>query len=211
MIAIFKYHFIGMSDKTFSPKVLIDKPFKSISSFIVSGEKQETVSNLIEKANAKVRSKLNVYCNDTSYFRLENVYIKYKGYFFAFRKDMPLKEMSSALKMKMLCFHFFFAAGGASRHHMGYRFIVHPKEEIHMFNPHVHVEKDGCAPRYDLETFNRFKDDKYLQEHIRDEKKIIVPFLKENKNWFLKKWKLYMSGFVPPIETENGKQILKET
>ena len=80
-----------------------------------------------------------------------------------------------------------------------------------MSTPHVHVKKYNVAPRYYLKTFERFKDDKYLREHERDEKKIIIPFLEKNKKWLWEEWDMYMNGYTPPIVTESGKQYCKET
>jgi hypothetical protein len=144
-------------------------------------------------------------------FNVENIYIKHKGYLIGLQEDKSLSDVFSYFKKNILEFDYIYVAGGASREYHGYQFIVHPKEDIHRYTPHVHVKKDSVALRYYLETFERFKGDKHLREHDRDEKKIIIPFLEQNKKWLWEEWDMYMNGYTPPIVTESGKQYCKET
>lgn len=205
-----------MTSKQISKKVLIDKPFKTFCRFYTLGycEKKRvlTTFELIEfvKKNNDCLQKMLGY-NGMSNMNCSNIYIEHKGYLFGLQEDKSFRDIVSQLKKHVIIFDYFYVPGGASREHQGYCFIVHPDESVHKFSPHVHVKKNGVSPRYSLTTFRRFSNDKYTRDHIRDEKKIIVPFLKKNRDWFYSKWDLYMKGYIPPIETENGQQICKES
>ena len=77
-----------------------------------------------------------------------------------------------------------YVAGGASREYHGYKFIVRSDEDRHKNMPHIHVEKDGVSPRYLLSNLERIASDKCLKDHLRDEKKIIKPYIKKNIEMF---------------------------
>ena len=188
---VFKIHMCGMSERTISRKIMIDKPFKTIAktlnlsyclknSIFTVGD---LISHIKESCNGIV-DLLGEFGIDN--FNVENIYIKHKGYLIGLQEDKSLSDVFTYFKKNILEFDYIFVAGGASREYHGYKFIVHPKEDIHRYTPHVHVEKDNVAPRYYLKTFERFKDDNYLREHERDEKRIIIPFLKKNKTWLWK-------------------------
>ena len=93
----------------------------------------------------------------------------------------------------------------------GYRFVVHPNEEIHKHTPHVHVENDDCSVRYSLVSLKRFEQDKVPRNYLRDEKKIIRPFLENNRKKLLEYWNLSINGYTTPIINEKGQQYYPES
>jgi len=149
--------------------------------------------------------------NQIGYVYLHKIYVRNKEYLWGLQRDKSFTELFIELAKDFLEFDCFCVFGGASRECCGYLFIVHPDETIHVYSPHVHVKKDGVSTRYDLETFKRYPEDKVTRAHIRDEKKVIVPFLKANKEWLQEKWNLAMLGYIPPIEDEQGKQFCNES
>lgn len=213
---IFKIHICGMSKRDISRKIMIDKPFKTITKFINLSyclkNNISTIDNLISHIKESVNGLFDLLGEfGIENFNVESIYIKHKGYLIGLQENKYLSDIFTYFKRSILEFDYIYVAGGASREHRGYKFIVHPKEDIHRYTPHVHVQKYNIAPRYYLKTFERFKDDEYLREHDRDEKKIIIPFLEKNKKWLWKEWDMYMNGYTPPIVTESGKQYCKET
>ncbi len=215
-VIIFKIHMCGMSERTISRKIMIDKPFKTITKFLnlsyCSKNNISTIGNLISHIKESDNGLFNLLGEfGIENFNVENIYIKHKGYLIGLQKDKSLSDVFTYFKKNILEFDYIYVTGGASREYHGYHFIVHPKEDCHRFTPHVHVKKDNVALRYYLKTFERFKDDKHLREHDRDEKKIIIPFLKKNKKWLWKEWDMYMNEYTPPVVTESGKQYCKES
>ncbi len=215
-VIIFKIHICGMSERDMSRKIMIDKPYKTITKFINMSyclrNNIFTMGDLISHIKRSTNSLFDLLGDfGIENFNVENIYIKYNGYLIGLQENKYLSDIFSYFKRTILEFDYIYVAGGASREHHGYKFIVHPKEDIHRYTPHVHVQKYNIAPRYYLKTFERFKDDEYLREHERDEKKIIIPFLEKNKKWLWKEWDMYMNGYTPPIVTESGKQYCKET
>ena len=216
-LVIFRIHVCGMSMKRFSKKVMIDKPFKTITKIYSLKKCIDTgivsIDDLvafIKESNNNLPGLLDAFGIDN--FKAENVYLRHRGYLVGFRQNKDILDVWNYFNRRFcLELDYIYVAGGASREHCGYKFIVHPREEIHKHTPHVHVEKDSVAPRYYLDTFIRFAGDKYLTEHQRDEKKIIKPYLKKHQNWFYEKWHMYLNGYIPPVEDEHGKQYCKES
>ena len=215
-VIAFKIHMCGMSDRTISRKILIDKPFKTITKVLsltyCLKNNISTVDELIsyiKSSTVDITELLGEYFIDN--FTVENIYIKHKGYLIGFQENKYLPDIFNYFKRGIIEFDYICVVGGASREHCGYKFIIHSNEEIHKNMPHTHVEKDGVSPRYLLDTFERIPTDEYLHEHSRDEKKIIQPFIKKNIKWFKEKWLMSVNGYIPPVETETGKQFCKET
>lgn len=132
-------------------------------------------------------------------------------YLLGLQKDEPLTELFAFFKRAKIEIDYILVLGGASIHCNGYRFTIHPNEEIHKHRPHVHVIKNDTSVRYSIDTFERFEHDTLSREHQRDEKKIIIPTIKKNKKRLYVFWNQYMNGYIPPIEDENGKQYYKES
>lgn len=213
----FSVHICGMTGKNLPGKLMIDTPLKSIDFFYNldyadTPSYNDRISQLIEYIKIKELELLT--CLDRSSlkrFCIDNIYVEYKGYYWGFEKDIKLETLFELLKTDHLKMHYFYVAGGASRTINGYRFAVWPNENIHKYDdPHVHVIKEGKSPRYSLKTFKMFEGDEFSREHIRDKKKI-KKYLKDNKDWLLEKWNLSMSGLVPPTETLDSKQLIKES
>lgn len=216
-LIIFRIHICGMSMKTFSKKIMIDKPFKTITKVYTIKDCIErgivTIDDLvtcIKESDNNLHEHLGSFGID--HFNFENVYLRHHGYLVGFQQSKKILDVWNYFK-KRFCLEldYICVVGGASRAHHGYKFIVHPREEIHKNTPHVHVEKYNVAPRYYLNTFTRFAEDEHLTEHTRDEKKIIKPYLKKHQKWFYEKWHMYLNGYIPPAEDEHGKQYCKES
>lgn len=126
------------------------------------------------------------------------------------QKDKQISEIQDYFGFDDVCLAFF-VVGGASIECHGYQFIVHPNEEIHRNTPHVHVRKGGNETRYYLETLSRFPKDKFSKGFQHDEKKIILPFLKEHQVELYTFWDMYMNSYVPPSVDQYGKQYYKES
>lgn len=215
-LLVLKIHICGMSSKNISHKILICKPFKTTTKLFNLSfcfrHKISTIADLISYTKKSVNGISDLLGDfGIENFNVENIYVKYKGYLIGLQENKSLSDIFTYFKKNVLEFNYICVAGGASRMYRGYKFIVHPNEDIHKYKPHVHVKKNGVAPRYYLDTFERFKGDKCLREHLRDEKKIIIPYLEKNRKWLLEQWDMYMNGYIPPAETESGKQFCKES
>lgn len=214
---VLRIHSCGFSPETFTEHIMISKPFDTIMMDYSAQQCNDagitTISNLISYIKHSQKDELMDKLGDFGFsnFDLSNIYVRNKEYLWGLQCDKSFTELFIELAKDFLEFDCFCVFGGASRECCGYLFIVHPDETIHVYSPHVHVKKDGVSTRYDLETFKRYPEDKVTRAHIRDEKKVIVPFLKANKEWLQEKWNLAMLGYIPPIEDEQGKQFCNES
>ena len=140
----------------------------------------------------------------------ERVYIITQEALIGMQQDKTIVELFEYFSTEEI--HLvYFLVGGASIHCSGYRFTVHPKEEIHRHMPHVHVCKDGESVRYSLDTLERFEQDKLPREYKRDEKKVIIPYLLKNQTKLMGYWNHYMNGYTVPDEDEHGLQYYPES
>lgn len=217
-LILFQIHFCGMSLKDYSKKIMICRPFRTISNLFTlkfcSKNQIKTVSDLVSQIKYRNSDQIRSISGEfgVSNFSIPNVYIEHKGYLFGLKHDKSLSEIFLQFKKLFVVFDIFIVIGGASREYNGYKFIVNSDEYIHKFDqPHVHVKKCNTSPRYDLQEYKRFPNDEYLQDHVRDEKKIIVPYLKKHRSWFIEKWNLATKGYIPPIETIDGRQLCRES
>ena len=135
----------------------------------------------------------------------ERVYICTPDVLIGMQEDKTLAELFEYFSTDNIQFAYFLV-GGASIHCSGYRFTVHPNEEIHRNTPHVHVCKDDKSVRYSLVTLERFEQDKLPHEYKRDEKKVIIPYLLKNQTKLIGYWNHYMNGYTVPDEDEYGRQ-----
>lgn len=211
------YLIAGMSASTFSPTIMVDKPYDAIHTEFTWHELTELgvryVSDLIELSKARnpdLQTQIGSYGMEN--FCYQTVYLKKGDYLIGLQEDKELTSIFTYFQTDHLEFAFLYVAGGASRNHMGYKFVVHlSREQIHAHEPHVHVERDGVSVRYSLDTFERFSKDEPSWEHRRDEKKVILPYLKKNKALLMEYWDLAMNGFLPPQRDENGRQYCAES
>lgn len=204
----------GMTDEWFSDTIMIYKPsepFVKVFEFENDIVADYRVSGLIKQFCSRLADEPTFEKYMIEFLNLDNAYIYERGALFGLKQDKFLSELFSDFCQETIHFAFFIIAGGASISHNGYRFIVHPDEEIHKHRPHVHVQKNGAVTRYSLETLTRFPEDKITREFLRDEKKVIHPYLKKNQQKLQEYWDLYIKGYIPPEEDCNGKQYYKET
>ena len=206
----FCVHYCGMSEDTFTDKIMIFKPLHTETIVLTEEEYKKqnlsTVGDLLDYLKQASLDQEDHWLQETLCY--QRVYVKYSDYLLGLQTDKTLSEIFRDFGSEHLeLVHFI--AGGASMHCMGYRFIVHPDEKIHENMPHVHVVKDDEAVRYSLETFEAIDD--RPRDFRRDEKKRIIPFLKQNKDRLMDYWRHYQNGYIPPAESETGQQFYGES
>ncbi len=177
---------IGMSIDDYSQFTHLYKPYfiyKCKFCHELNGEC--LFSELISMAfnEYKFQSENNTYSIEELY-SYSKQYIRYGNYFVGCISDKPMDLIGRELGIDKIYIEIFVFEGGASLQSHGYTFIVHPNEDIHKYSPHIHVKRDEYSVRYSLDTFERYEQDNYSREYLRDEKKIIIPFLKKNSSFF---------------------------
>lgn len=215
-LIVFKIHICGASDKYYSRKVMIAKPHKTIKKILTlhycRKKDIQTVADLIAYIKKSIPNLSESIGNfGIENFNVENLYIKHRGYLIGFAENKRLCNIFNFFRKRKIELIYMYVAGGASLDHHGYKFIVRSDEERHKNMPHIHVEKDGVAPRYLLSNLERIASDECLKDHLRDEKKIIKPYIKKNIQWFNEKWNMNVNGYIPPVEIITGQQLCKET
>lgn len=211
------YLIAGMTEETFSPTIMVDKPYEEIRTVLTLQELTERdiqrVSDLIEyikTTHPDMEAKIGSYGMEN--FCYQNIYLMRDDYLIGLLDDKEINAIFEDFQSDSLSFVYLYVAGGASLHYMGFKFDVHlSREQIHAYKPHVHVIHDDVSVRYSLETFERFPKDKYSRFHDQHEKKRIIPFLRDHKEELMDLWKLAMNGYVPPQIAENGCQYCKES
>lgn len=214
-IVSIRIHVCGMSDKNFTKYIMIYKPYKTMKhTFLLKGDKCKSMrisDLLVEFTKSKAYKHFECKYSSTSKLRWQDVYIQKKGNLFGLQEDKCLDDIFAFFSISKLTIDYFFVAGGASMSCNGYRYVVHPDEDIHRNTPHVHVERDDMSVRYHLDTLERFTSDKCGREFKRDEKKIIIPTLKKYNEKLWEYWNIYINGYIPPVIDENGNQFYKES
>lgn len=213
---IFQISVSGMSEEDFSDKIKIYKPFQVVKEKFLLGDcinkGIKSIKDLIDsikQTNNKFMSVVNNYGEEN--FNYKTIYIMHKDYLLGLQEDKLLNEIFEYLQSDKIEIIYIIVAGGASIECSGYKFIIHSDEEIHRHKPHVHVKKDNFSPRYSLDTLERFEGDIISREYLRDEKKIIIPFLEKNKDKLLEFWNHNINGYITPVQDENGNQYYKES
>lgn len=207
---------VGMTEETLSPHILVDRPAQTICQTFTARELAEhgvqTASQLIALVKRRL-PKLQELLGEYGMEQLccEHLYLRRGDYLLGLGGDKPLDRVCAELADEDPYFVYLFVAGGASRQHMGYTFVVHPREQIHAHAPHVHVVRDGVSVRYSLVDFRRFPQDGRSRMHERDEKKVILPYLRENQKALMEYWELAMRGYLPPVRDEQGRQYCAES
>ena len=211
------YLIAGMGDDTFSPIIMVDKPYEEIRTVLTLQELTELdiqrVSDLIEyikTTHPDMEAKIGSYGMEN--FCYQNIYLMRDDYLIGLQDDKEINAILEDFQNDSLAFAYIYVAGGASLHYMGFRFDVHlSREQIHAYTPHVHVIHDDVSVRYSLETFERFEQDKYSRVHAKYEKKRILPFLNDHKEELMEFWNMAMKSYIPPQIGENGCQYCKES
>ena len=205
----FVAHICGMSDRTFSDKIMIYEPLATYQkNFTYDELPKTTVNDLLNSIKEDAIAFLGEYGAEN--LSAERVYIITQDALIGMQNDKTFEELFEYFPTENIQL-VYFLVGGASIHCSGYRFTVHPNEEIHRHTPHVHVCKDGESVRYSLDTLERFEQDKLPREYKRDEKKVIMPYLKNNQAKLMTYWNLYMNGYTVPNEDERGLQYYPES
>lgn len=205
-------NFVGMSEEDYSDCICIFKPYDIYSCDFVKKLSHDCIySELIESAFKEYLQKSMGSTYSIEEFNMySHQFIKYGKYLVRCPSNKSIKEISNDLGMNNIDIEIFVYGGGASLQCHGYLFIVHPDEDVHKYSPHVHVKRDDYSVRYSLDTFERYKDDRCSREFIRDEKKIIIPFLKENNKILSDFWKKAQKGYEMPMIDEHGVQYCEE-
>ena len=207
----------GMSSQNFSEKIMIYAPLESCQTSLSFKECKEKriyhVSDLITwviKSSPNLHSFIGDWGMEN--FCYQNIYIKDNERLLGLKDDKLLIDIFNFFNIDTLDFVYIVVAGGASIHCGGYKYVVHSDEYIHQNDPpHVHVIRDDKSVRYYLEPIKRFTQDRPSREHLRDEKKTIIPAIKRNRKKLLEYWNLAVNGYVPPAEDETGRQYYKES
>ena len=209
----FTVYCCGMSDKSFSDRTMIYKPHRAFcEKFVIdSADKRTTLTDIIRLYKDRVRmiddAYLKLVIEDISVDRL---YIQTPDILWGITKNEYILNMFDYWETNELnlCF---FLVGGASIHCEGYFFLVHPNEDIHRFTPHVHVRRDDEETRYRLDTLERFPKDNISKRFLKDEKKIIKPYLRKHQEILLDFWNKYMDGSSSPGVDVRGRQYYRES
>lgn len=207
-------YFCGMSENLFADDVMIFKPFASYEKTysaidIALLEKVSDIIQLFKTDALKDDNALGNWGNEN--LQVNTVYIQTNDAFLGLQENKRIADIISYFGDDRIEFVYFCVIGGASFWCDGYRFIVHPNEDIHRFHPHVHVKRDDDETRYSLDTLTRFPDDTFSREFKRDEKKVILPYLRKNQAKLQRYWDYYINGYIPPMEDSDGKQFYSES
>ena len=205
----FNIYVCGMNESTFTNKIMIYAPFATYEKTFYGEELlSKNVSDMIQIVEENAATFIEEH---GIRLNLEHIYIQTDDTLIGLQNDKKLEEIFSYFSINDIQFAYFFVVGGASIPCGSYRFTVHPNEDIHRSKPHVHVYKDGKNARYSLDTLKRFPNDNISREFIRDEKKIILPYLKKNQEKLMGYWNHYMNGDTLPAEDVDGNQYYPES
>lgn len=205
----FTAYICGISENTFSDKIMIYQP---LSNYKKSYTYEEITHKTVNEFLGIIKKDAIEFLGEhgTENLVAERVYISTIDAFIGMQEDKTFAELFEYFASESIQL-VYFLVGGASIHCSGYRFTVHPNEDIHRNTPHVHVCKDNMSVRYSLDTLGRFEQDELPREYKRDEKKIIKPYLLKNQQKLMEYWNHYMNGYTVPDEDECGRQYYPES
>lgn len=210
----FTAYFCGMSEELFADNILIYKPYGSYEKTYYDQDfaLSEKVSNIMERFKVDAINDGNALEDwESENLQIDTIYIRTEDALLGLQSDKLLSDVFAYFRSDRIEFVYVCVHGGASFMREGYRFIVHPNEEVHRYHPHVHVKRNDDETRYSLVTLTRFPNDSYSREFRRDEKKVIVPYLKKNQKKLRRYWDYYINGYIPPEENSDGMQFYKES
>lgn len=207
-----RIHQCGMSGELYSDKLCIDKPFDSWEQVYneTSYTEDTKLSIIIDDAIKKYIEEYGNTDYNNLFLRYERLYIRFHDYFLRLSTEKTIKKMQEELGDVDIEVDFFIICGGASFEMNGYKFVVHSDERVHKYNPHVHVNKNNDSVRYSLLTFERFQADRCPREYIRDERKRIIPVIRNKIDVLMEFWNLSQQGYITPTIDEEGKQFLED-
>ena len=209
----FSIHFCGMSDETFTEHIMIYKPHISIvEKFTVEDLERLGVCNISDliaymKTVKSIREDLGSW--GMANFSYMTTYIGYKDYLLGLREDKTISEIFDYFDTDQLELSHFIVGGASIHNETNYRFTVHSDERIHEHMPHVHVLKAGIDIRYSLDSLQPI--DSLVNPHRRDNRRIILPFLKTNHDKLLEMWRHNINGYSTPDITEEERQFYSES
>ncbi len=209
----FNIYVCGMSEETFTEQIMIYRPNHTVtmafSEEVLNELNIAHVGELIEhiKQDHAMREVLGEWGLEN--IGVETIYIRHQDYLLGLLEDKALSDIYDHFHAESLEMAYFIVGGASIHNETSYRFTVHPNEDIHRHMPHVHVAKDDVEIRYSLETLQPI--DPLINPHRRDNKKIIMPFLKKNQERLLELWQLYMDGYTSPAITQEGQQFYSES
>ena len=205
----FHAYICGMSENAFTDKIMIYEPIAKFEKIFCYDELPiKTISEFIDL----VKNDASVFLGEsgTEQLNVERLYIQTADALIGMQNDKLLDDVFAYFSTDNIQLAYFLV-GGASIRCMGYKFVVHPNEDIHRNKPHVHVCKDEDSVRYSLITLERFKQDSLPRTYNRDEKKVIIPFLRENQDTLMAYWNHYINGYTVPDLDEHGQQYYPES
>ena len=211
-VTVTMYYSSGMSTEYFSDSIMIDKPYDMLESTYEIGKdinEKTTVGELIQLFKTNFNCTTDEYMDEL--LTVERAYIYTDCMLLGLLYDKSISQISKELANEDIDVVFFYVGGGASAEYQGFKFIVHPREEIHRNKPHVHVKKGENETRYSLETFERFPEDKCSREFLKKEKSVIIPYLKNHVDELMSLWNLYLNGYTSPEIAIDGKQYYPES
>lgn len=201
----FEFAFCFMSDyiQVYSRNIQILKPFLRHIHFVAYEnylrEEIIYVNDLIAYFILKENNKREDLAPAFAGVSCKNIYIDRRSHLLGFKENKKICDIFHYFGENKLKFISFYNFGGASLRSNGFIFCVYPNERIHEHLPHVHVLKNGKGVRYSLIDFKRFSKDKVDKDHLHAEKKIIIPFIRENQKELLGYWRDYQNGYIPPV------------
>ena len=209
----FNIHICGMSEETFTEQIMIYRPTHTTTRVFSQKDLDELGIVRVSDLTAYIRQD-DAMREVLGPWGLENIspaaiYIRHEEYLLGLLEDKALSDIFDYFHLERLELSFFIVGGASLHRERGYRFTVHPSEDIHRHMPHVHVSKDNVEIRYLLETFEPI--DSLVYPHKRDNKKVILPYLKKNQKKLMGLWKLYMDGYTSPEITLEGRQFYPES
>lgn len=209
----FNIYVCGMSEETFTKQIMIYRPIDTITKTFSQEDLSELsidyVGDLVEeiKRDRAMREVLGEWGLEN--ISANTIYIQHNGYMLRLLDNKNISDIFDYFNSEYLELAYFIVGGASIHNETSYRFTVHPNEDVHRYMPHVHVSKDDVEIRYSLETLQPI--DSLVNPHRRDNKKIIIPFLKKNQKKLLGFWQFYMDGYVSPTITQEGQQFYSES
>ena len=115
-VIVFKIHICGMSERTISSKIMIDKPFKTITKLLslsyCSKNNISTIDNLISYIKESCNGLFDLLGEfGVENFNVENIYIKHKGYLIGLQEDKSLSDVFAYFKKNILEFDYIYPNG----------------------------------------------------------------------------------------------------
>lgn len=207
----FSLYLCGMCERMFTDEIMIYAPHTSITRYFDNADlgylNITTVNQMIGHIKKEPILSMAMGKHMVEELTVSRIYIQHKDYLLGLQEDKPLSMISSELNEDLLRLAFFIV-GGASANYDGYLYIVHPRERIHAYKPHVHVRREGKDIRYSLDTLDPL--DKLTNPHKKDNKRI-RECIRAHSNMFIGWWDEYMKGYMPPALSDDGRQYYSES